>query len=337
VKIVNKKKFALSCIFFILIIVAITGFFKDTKEEETKQGLATSNGVLAISDKLGSIKLNEDNYYKTYVISCRRDMNDVKWQESKDWYKVSLTKADINNLNINVGDKGIVKDVYYEETSKGITLYIRKSFEKGNSLKTDKLDGKRIIVTITKSNKVYKYKIVVDAGHGGTDKGANFGKLYEKDITLKIAKYIEEYLKNKDCQVILTRDSDEFIYLNSIAELNNNASPDIFISIHIDSNKDIKCKGVSTYYYYNEAGYQKDERIKLANAIQKELIKDDNWNGLGLKKDHLLVLSKSTAVCALVECGFLSNSQDRAKLTNDDVLKRLAKNISQGALEYLNK
>ena len=195
---------------------------------------------------------------------------------------------------------------------------------------------KQGILTSSVVLKVYKYKIVVDAGHGGEDKGTNFGKLYEKDITLKIAKYVEKYLNSKDCQVIMTRDTDKFVFLNSIAELNNDASPNAFISIHIDSNKDTQCKGISTYYYYNTLGYQKDERMNLAKTIEEQMIKDDSWNNMGIKKNHLLVLSKSNAVSALIECGFLSNSGDRAKLSNNDVLERLGKNISDGVLKYLN-
>ena len=76
--------------------------------------------------------------------------------------------------------------------------------------------------------------------------------------------------------------------------------------------------------------------MKLAKDIEEQLVKDDSWDFMGMNEDHLLVLSKSTAVCALIECGFISNSGDRAKLTNDAVLKRLAQNISGGVLEYLN-
>ena len=197
-------------------------------------------------------------------------------------------------------------------------------------------------VILNKTSKVYKYKIVVDAGHGEWDPGTSSGKLYEKDITLKIAKYIEEYLKGKDCEVVMTRTADKVStktameQVNYVAVLSNEASPDAFVSIHVNSNEEPSCKGVSTCYYYNEANYQKEERLKLANIMQKQMIKDDNWKNMGIKKQKLVVLSKSTAVSALIECGFISNSEDRARLTNDEVLKRLAKNISEGVLEYLN-
>ena len=171
-------------------------------------------------------------------------MKDVKWKESKEFYEITLGKDDVQNLSINSAYKGKVTDIYYGKKDSNIILYIKKNLENGNSLNVDGLNSKRIIVLINKVSKVYKYKIVVDAGHGGEDQGTSFGKLYEKDITLKIAKHIEEYLKTKDCQVIMTRNTDEFIYLNSIAQLNNDANPDMFISIHVDSNKDSTCKGV---------------------------------------------------------------------------------------------
>ena len=334
-KIVNKKRFTIACILFILILVIIIGLIIGYVKNKDRQGIPTSSTVLTV-DKLGSINLNEDNFYKTYIINCKRDMKDVKWKETKDWYKITLGMDDVENLNINIGNEGLTEDIYYEKKGKNTIVYVKKSFENGNSLKVNKQDSKKIIVLIDKTSKIYKYKIVVDAGHGGEDKGSSYDKLYEKDITLKIARYIEKYLNSKDCQVIMTRDTDKFVFLNSIAELNNYASPDAFISIHIDSNKDVKCKGVSTYYYYNAAGYQKDERMNLSKTIKEQMLKDDSWNDMGIRTDHLLVLSKSDVVSALIECGFITNSSDRAKLTNNDVLERLGKNISEGVLKYLN-
>jgi len=329
------KKFVSACVIFSLIVVLMIAFFAGFFKSKVKQVLPIASKVVLASDKLGSIDLKEDNSFKTYIINCKKDMKDVKWKESKEWYKITLGKDDIENLKIN-GEKGVNKDIYYEKVGTNFILNIKKSFVKGNSLKVDKTNSKRIVVLINKESKVYKYKIVVDAGHGGVDKGASYGDLYEKNITLKIAKYTEQYLKSKDCQVIMTRDTDKFVYLNAIAQINNDAAPDVFISIHVNKNPDIQCRGVSTYYYYNAAGYQKNERMKLAEDIEGQLIKDDSWNFMGMDKDQLLVLNKSTAVCALIECGFISNSGDRAKLTNDAVLKRLGQNISDGVLEYLN-
>ncbi len=181
-----------------------------------------------------------------------------------------------------------------------------------------------------------KNVVVLDAGHGGVDKGTSYKNMYEKDLTLKIVKYTEACLKNKGYKVILTRSSDELIPLKEIGNKVNESEANVFVSIHVNSLKDIKFKGITTLYYDVE-GKQKEERIKLASIIEKEVVKSDKWENKGIKKQSIAILRYSKMPCALVECGFITNAEDRDKLNNDEVLKRLSKNISNGIITYLEK
>jgi N-acetylmuramoyl-L-alanine amidase len=195
-----------------------------------------------------------------------------------------------------------------------------------------------MVKAIDKNNKFKKpireYTIVLDAGHGGIDNGTSYKDMYEKYLTFKIVKYAEAYLKDKGCKVVLTRNEDKLIPLKKIGEKVNEANADAFISIHINSINDITFKGITTYYY-DAKGYQKDERMKLAQIIEKEAIKDDGWENKGIRRENFAVLRYSKIPCVLVECGFITNEEDREKLSKEDALKRLAENISNGTIEYL--
>jgi len=92
-------------------------------------------------------------------------------------------------------------------------------------------------------------KIVVDAGHGGKDPGAiGRGGTKEKDLTLKIAKELKVILeKDHGYQVVLTRDRDRYLQLDERTAIANMENADLFISIHVNANRNRKAYGMETY------------------------------------------------------------------------------------------
>ncbi|WP_123052751.1 N-acetylmuramoyl-L-alanine amidase [Clostridium sp. JN-1] len=180
-----------------------------------------------------------------------------------------------------------------------------------------------------------KYTIVLDAGHGGVDNGTSYGNMYEKNLTLKIVKYAQEYLENEGYNVALTRNSDVLVPLKEIGSRVNAANGDVFVSVHINSINDTDFNGITTLYY-DPKGYQTNQRIKLSEILENQAVKSDNWNSKGIKKQNVAVLRYSKIPCALVECGFITNKDDRDKLSKDSVLKNLAQNISDGIIKYLD-
>lgn len=206
----------------------------------------------------------------------------------------------------------------------------KNSAVKGQSLMASNKDKKFSVKQNQENN---KYTIVLDAGHGGIDRGTSYGNMYEKDLTLKIVKYAQEYLESKGYNVVLTRNSDVLVPLKEIGNRVNAANGDVFVSVHINSIDDANFKGITTLYY-DPKGYQTNERIKLAKTLENAAIKSDNWSSKGIKKQNVAVLRYSKIPCALVECGFITNSEDRSKLSRDSVLKNLAHNISDGIIKY---
>lgn len=179
-----------------------------------------------------------------------------------------------------------------------------------------------------------EFIVVIDPGHGGIDKGAIQGELYEKDLTLKISEIVKKELISKGCTVFMTREDDIGIDLKERYVFANSKDADVFVSIHINSNNDSIHKGMSTYYY-DINGIQEKERKELAKSIQKEIIKSDNWTDKGILKQDIAVLKGSNMPSVLVECGFITNSEDREKLQEESVIENIATNISQGILNYL--
>jgi N-acetylmuramoyl-L-alanine amidase len=176
--------------------------------------------------------------------------------------------------------------------------------------------------------------IVIDPGHGGADKGTNIGALYEKDINLKIAFYTRQYLQDKGFNALMTREEDKLIPLKEIGNFVNDIRPNVFVSIHVNSFKESKYKGISTYYY-DPNGFQKEERMELAKSIQSENTKDGTWYNRGVLRQNIAVLRYSNFTCALVECGFITNEEDRKKLQDENILKNTGENIAKGIINYI--
>jgi len=178
--------------------------------------------------------------------------------------------------------------------------------------------------------------IILDPGHGGEDGGASSSDgILEKDINLKIANYLHDMLKLAGFKVTMTRDKDVSIYdksANSVREkklsdLKNrlamiNASPNnIFLSIHQNKFTDTKYSG--TQIFYSEKNPMSSE---LANNIKTSvvsLLQPDNSRETKLGKD-IYLLSQTENPAVIVECGFLSNEAEAAKLNTDEYQKQLA-------------
>lgn len=211
-------------------------------------------------------------------------------------------------------------------------FYSRYSAARGQAI-VEAAKGKDGFSRVKQNNS--RYTIILDAGHGGIDKGTSYGNMYEKNLTLKIVKYEQEYLQNKGYNVVLTRDSDVLVPLKEIGNRVNAANGNVFVSVHVNSISDPNFNGITTLYY-DPKGYQSDERTKLAKILENESVKSDDWYNRGIKKQNIAILRYSKIPCALVECGFITNKSDRDKLSKDNVLRNLAENICDGIIKYIN-
>ncbi len=193
--------------------------------------------------------------------------------------------------------------------------------------------------------------ITIDAGHGGTTKEqTTFSKpygtkyydnknkkwIYEKDINLKIAKEVENILKQTGANIIMTRDSDNYVTLTERAQKANEAKSNMFVSIHVNANKSRKINGPEIYLCTKSTKTDTQKAAKnfaeqLNNRLTALYKIDENkirYVGFNVLKDT----EKIPGV--LIETGYLTNPKDRNFLINEENQLKLAKEIAAGIIEF---
>ena len=206
-------------------------------------------------------------------------------------------------------------------------------------LSDDAGDGEVVEMNINFSEKC----IVIDSGHGGADPGkVGVAGTNEKEINLAIAKKLQERLEDAQINVIMTRDTDDDLSVESDkskkkadlerrCDIINSSGADMVISIHQNSYVTPKAEGAQVFYYKQSA-----EGKKLAGIIQRHIVNEaDTTNKRVEKADSTYYLLLHTNVPAvIVECGFLSNPEEEKKLLEDEYQNRLAWGIYNGIVDY---
>ena len=184
--------------------------------------------------------------------------------------------------------------------------------------------------------------IAIDSGHGGLDPGSLYKDIYEKDITLSIGKYLEKYLSEMGATVIMTRTSDDDLSngvknhrkkadFDERIKIINQKIVDMYVSIHLNYLTDTRYYGAQVFYNKNNE--------ELAKSIQEYLNKNTNTDR-EVKRipTSTYMYDKLNTNGVLVECGFLSNENERNKLLTDEYQDSLADSIYEGIYQYyLNK
>jgi N-acetylmuramoyl-L-alanine amidase len=181
--------------------------------------------------------------------------------------------------------------------------------------------------------------IVVDPGHGGVDSGAVSvdKKVKEKDVVLAISRLVATELTNQGAAAIMTRDEDVRIPLKDRADLANRNSADIFISIHVNSNK-INNSRSGTMIFHHLKG---ETGRLLATCIAHEIEQVSGLPCMGPRSDGSIyrsgfsVLRNSTMPGVLCELGFINHESDRRRMVTDEFQRAVAKAIVKGIKVFL--
>lgn len=209
-----------------------------------------------------------------------------------------------------------------------------------------------LILTIFSINMVEAHKnmnnlpllhkvITIDPGHGGRDPGTRYGKILEKNLNLEISKQLEKELVKQGAIVFMTRNKDEDLssqydakkkrgdLYRRILLIQNNKS-DLYLSIHLNWYNDYYYGGVEILYN----NINKNNKI-LGESITEEFVKNKIKTRKPITTD--LYLYKNTRVPGvLIECGFLSNKNDRYLLQQTTYQQKISKIITNGVIKYLN-
>ena len=234
----------------------------------------------------------------------------------------------------------------------------------------------KVIEPLIKSTYTHKkrdFKIIIDAGHGGRDPGAiGVTGVYEKDVTLDIAKRLKVNLLAKGFLVGMTRDRDEFISLEKRTELTAQEKGDLFVSIHANASPAKRAKGIEIFFCRPlekkdmqekqrqknhfilfkkldmEKGhmalqntiadllydYKRKESPKVASYVINRAADKMQMTNRGEKTSGFFVLRNTLIPAILVEVGFLSNSREEKLLKQGYYRDNIAHSLAEGILDY---
>ena len=190
--------------------------------------------------------------------------------------------------------------------------------------------------------------VIIDAGHGGEDGGAEVDGVLEKDINLSISGKLADILRLCGLRVIEIRDTDISVYddsaqtlrekkvsdLHRRVEIVNESENNILISIHQNKFDNNAYSGTQVFYSTNN-----DNSRVLAEAIRSSvvsLLQNDNTRELKPSGSDIYLLDNAAVPAIIVECGFLSNDEERVKLMDSDYQSEMAYSIAMGVLEYIH-
>lgn len=212
-------------------------------------------------------------------------------------------------------------------------------------------DPEEIQVLATKT--AMPITLLIDAGHGGPDGGAEAedGTL-EAGLNLSIAKLLQSEAEKKGVQVMLTREGQDGLYslentekkwrkledMTCRKEIIKRAEPDAVLSIHMNSfPQDQSVGGAQVFYPKSGNAEILRKSESLAEAIQNQLNEklEDGRNRMHMAKGNVYLLENPEVPIVLVECGFLSNEEDLAKLKQKKFQKQIAACILNGVLEQV--
>lgn len=175
-----------------------------------------------------------------------------------------------------------------------------------------------------------KKVIVVDAGHGGKDSGANREGIYEKNMTLSIALKVRDALQKLGYQVVMTRSVDKFLELSEITAITNRVKPDVFVSVHINSSTNPSIHGIETYFFTPQSR-------ALADAVHKQMISKINAPDRYVRSARFYVIRHTDVPAILCETGYISNSAERSELLSESRQQASADAIARGVTFFLNQ
>ena len=197
--------------------------------------------------------------------------------------------------------------------------------------------------------------IVLDPGHGGLDMGARGRRsIQEKQAVLDIAKRVRLRLANEGLKVYMTRETDRFIELEDRCRKAAQWGANIFVSIHLNSAQTSRARGVETYVLatpglpstaaaafsrvsktlYSGNNYDSSNTI-LGYYLQKALVQKTGSEDRGLRRARFMVLKNAPCTAALVECGFVSNTYEESRLTDEKYRDTVAQGVAKGILDYI--
>lgn len=271
-----------------------------------------------------SISLDERLPYRSWMeINPSKIMLDIYGvQSNTNWITQLTSLKEIKNIYYNQVEDDVVR----------VTIELTHNQHWGYSIG---YKGKVLVMKIKRQPEkldIRNIKIAIDAGHGGTNLGAEGirSKALEKEYTLIFAKALQRILSRKKVNVIMTRTVDTSYDLKDRILFLQDRHPDLLISLHLNSSDNANVNGSSTYYKH--IGFR-----PVSQTILKRML-DIKMNEFGNVGNFNFTLNGPTDfVNTLLEIGFLSNEKDEFKITDPLFPAKVAKQIVKGINDWLSQ
>ncbi len=226
-----------------------------------------------------------------------------------------------------------IKNVYYEQIEDDVMRVFIELKHAQHWGYTIFYENNKLIIKVKRQPAKPELKnltIAIDAGHGGDNIGATgvSTKIFEKNFTMLIAKELRTILLNKNAKVIMTREKDTTLSMIERIEFLKQQTPDLLISIHLNSASSDTVRGVSTYYRY--IGFRPLSVAILNQMLQLKLTEYGNIGNFNFSLN-----GPTDYPNCLVEVAFLSNREDEKLILNDKFRKQVAQKIAEGIEEFL--
>ncbi|MGF1657094.1 MAG: N-acetylmuramoyl-L-alanine amidase [Verrucomicrobiales bacterium] len=195
--------------------------------------------------------------------------------------------------------------------------------------------------------------VVLDAGHGGHDRGATGRYGAEKDFALATVKFLGPLLQAAGFEVVYTRTRDVFVTLEDRARIANRTPNAIFVSVHFNAGQSSAANGLEVFsltprgapssidqtlrpqHMEAQPGNAHDNQsLILATAIHHSMLGYSSQLDRGVKRARFSVLARTRCPAVLVEGGFVTNLAEGRRIANRNWQRNLARSIAEGIISY---
>lgn len=180
--------------------------------------------------------------------------------------------------------------------------------------------------------------VVIDAGHGGSEPGAIYNKIMEKDINLDIALRVNEILKSRGIKTYMIRETDTYVGLYERAGIANLLNAKLFLSIHNNAMDDRSFNGTMTLYSIKNSEDKRFNSLDFSKIIHRNLLEDLKTRDRDVRKrDDLVVLRLTKMPSAMAEIAFMTNKADMDRLLTEEFKQKAADSLANSIIETLSE
>lgn len=295
----------------------------NTKKEEKKQPLQVKN-MLRIPLP-GGVSAKDIQISNDYVRK-----------------KIEVTIPDMNQefllAHPVIGSSDWIIDLETEEMDHKMVLLLSMDMVVESSIRDN---SQYAYLSFQRAREKYKKRIVIDAGHGGTDPGCVVGTTMEKDINVQVVAELKKLFdKQNQIGVYYTRLGDPKPTYQQRVDLANDTEASFFLSIHQNSvpkPSDHYIHGIEILYDTSSAK-PVDMSKDFARICMEGIVQASNGNNRGIiERNDLFVLNHTKMASVIVETGYLTNKEERERLKDSSYQKKIAQGLYNAMMEALKE